>query len=86
MLPTEIQSIPTDPTTGQDDLLTISEVAAHLRTPIATLRYWRHIGHGPAGFRVGKRVVYRRIDVEEWLEAERLRQYRSPDDFGGHAA
>lgn len=86
MPPTEIHSISRDPTTGGDDLLTISEVAARLRTPIATLRYWRHIVHGPVGFRVGKRVVYRRTDVEEWLEAERLRQYRSPDDFGGDAA
>ncbi len=33
---------------GRDDeLLTIGEVADIVRVPIATLRYWRHLGTGP---------------------------------------
>ncbi len=34
----------------QPDLLTISEAAEVLRTPVATLRYWRHLGTGPHSF------------------------------------
>ena len=52
-------------------LLTLDETAAYLRTPVATLRYWRHLGTGPRGFRVGRRVMFRREDVEGWL-SERL--------------
>jgi DNA-binding transcriptional MerR regulator len=52
------------------DLLTISETAALLRAPIATLRYWRHIGTGPRSFRLGRRVLYRREDVRTWIDAQ----------------
>src|SRR3982751_3586797 len=48
-------------------LLTLHEAATFLRTPVATLRYWRHLGVGPAGFRLGRRVIYRRGDVDRWL-------------------
>ncbi len=58
-----------DAQTAAAELLTLEE-AAVLRTPVATLRYWRHLGVGPDGFRLGRRVVYRRQDVERWV-AER---------------
>lgn len=32
-----------------------------------TVRYWRTRGEGPAGFRIGRRVVYHRAEVERWL-------------------
>lgn len=50
-----------------DDLLTTSEVALMLRAPDSTLRYWRYLGSGPKSFRLGRRVVYRRRDVNDWL-------------------
>ena len=50
-------------------LLTIAEAALLLRTPVATLRYWRHLGTGPHSFRVGRRVVYRRDDLQAWIDA-----------------
>ena len=51
--------------------LTTAEVAATVRAPVATLRYWRHIGKGPKSFRVGRRVLYSEADVLAWLaEAE----------------
>jgi hypothetical protein len=53
-----------------DDLLTIAEVAAIVRAPVATLRYWRHLGTGPHSFRVGRGVRYWRTDVTMWLEAQ----------------
>ena len=37
---------PQDPH-AKDELLTIAEVADIVRVPVATLRYWRHLGTGP---------------------------------------
>jgi predicted DNA-binding transcriptional regulator AlpA len=49
------------------DLLTTDEVALITRAPVSTVRYWRHLGTGPKSFRLGRRVVYRRHEVEQWL-------------------
>jgi len=54
-----------------DEMLTLSEVAAILRTPEATLRYWRHLGTGPRSFRVGRHVRYLLSDVESWVSDQR---------------
>lgn len=59
---------------NDDQLLTITEVAAMLRLPVATLRYWRHLGIGPHSFRLGRRVVYRRTEVERWIRAQEAAQ------------
>ena len=48
-------------------LLTIAEAAAIVRAPIATLRYWRHLGTGPRSFRLGRRVLYRYDDLITWI-------------------
>lgn len=55
----------------QPELLTITESAEVLRTPVATLRYWRHLGTGPRRFRLGRRVRYRREDLHAWIDARR---------------
>jgi excisionase family DNA binding protein len=52
------------------DLLTIAEAAELLRAPVATLRYWRHLGTGPRSFRLGRRVLYRRDDLRAWVEEQ----------------
>jgi len=44
------------------ELITPAELAAQIHTP-----YWRSRGKGPRYARIGKRVLYRRSDVEEWL-------------------
>jgi excisionase family DNA binding protein len=51
--------------------LTTGEVAELLRTPAETVRYWRHLGKGPTSFKVGRRVLYAREDVEAFIEAAR---------------
>jgi excisionase family DNA binding protein len=61
------------PTDYQPDLLTITEAADLLRAPVATLRYWRHLGTGPASFRLGRRVLYRRDDLNAWIDAKAAR-------------
>ena len=57
-------------TTTKSDLLTITEAAELLRTPVGTLRYWRHLGTGPRSFRLGRRVLYRANDLHEWITAQ----------------
>lgn len=52
------------------NLLTGPEVAELTRTPHATLRYWRHRGTGPRSFKLGRRVMYRREDVERWMKEQ----------------
>lgn len=73
------------PTTSAGELLTLAEAADLLRTPIATLRYWRHLGIGPAGFKLGKRILFAREDLDIWLDTKRNQQ-QQPGDFPGDAA
>jgi excisionase family DNA binding protein len=47
--------------------MTIRELSAMLGVPIGTLYGWRHRGVGPAGYRIGRHVRYRRSTVECWL-------------------
>ena len=61
--------MPDQPASDVPDLLTITEAADLLRAPVATLRYWRHLGTGPASFRMGRRVLYRRDDLSAWIDA-----------------
>ncbi len=58
-----------------DGFLTTAEVAARYRTAPSTVRYWRHVGTGPKGFKVGPRVLYRESELLRWeseLEAKEL--------------
>jgi excisionase family DNA binding protein len=51
--------------------MTTDEVADLVRTPTETVRYWRSIGTGPKSFKVGRRVLYARDDVEAWIKEAR---------------
>jgi predicted DNA-binding transcriptional regulator AlpA len=53
---------------ADDELLTMQEVADVVRVPVATLRYWRHLGIGPRSFRIGRSVRYWRAEVFAWLD------------------
>jgi DNA-binding transcriptional MerR regulator len=63
-------------------LITTDEFAGIARCSPSTVRYWRHMGTGPQGFKVGRRVVYDRGEVVRWLQA--LREHANGD--GGRAA
>ena len=52
------------------DLLTIPEVATWLRKSEAQLRWMRHNKSGPKSALIGGRIMYRRSDVEDWLDAQ----------------
>lgn len=53
------------------DYMTTAEVAEELRAPVETVRYWRHVGKGPASFKLGRRVLYARDDVLRFIEEAR---------------
>lgn len=54
--------------TTPHQLMTVPEVAEYLRIAPATLRWWRHSGEGgPRSFNIGRRVMYSRAEVEQWL-------------------
>ncbi|WP_206489214.1 AlpA family transcriptional regulator [Rhodococcus sp. KRD162] len=55
---------------AEDELLTTKQVHERYGLFEATLRYYRHKGIGPASFRLGRRVCYRRSAVEEWISAQ----------------
>jgi hypothetical protein len=59
-----------DPARREPELFTITEAAELLRAPVATLRYWRHLGTGPRSFRLGRRVLYRSDDLRSWIDAQ----------------
>ncbi|MDT9689424.1 helix-turn-helix domain-containing protein [Streptomyces sp. P9(2023)] len=43
---------------GAARYLTTDDVASRYRTTASTVRYWRHIGYGPKGIKIGRRVLY----------------------------
>ena len=53
-----------------DKLMSLTDVSEMLGIPVHTLYRWRHNGDGPAGYRVGRHVRYRREAVEAWLEQQ----------------
>ena len=36
------------------------------------LAQWRHKGIGPAYYRLGRKIIYRGLDLNEWAEANRV--------------
>lgn len=47
--------------------LTTDELADKVRSNPETVRYWRKIGYGPQGIRIGRRVLYPATAVNAWL-------------------
>jgi predicted DNA-binding transcriptional regulator AlpA len=66
---------PTTPETphANDKLLTMKQVSDLIGVPVATLRYYRHLGCGPHSFKVGRTVRYWRSDVYQWLDEQSRR-------------
>lgn len=58
------------PIVGPYTLCLIEEAAEFLRVPVATLRYWRHMGTGPKSARLGGRVMYKQVDLEAWINEQ----------------
>lgn len=52
------------------EYLTTDEVAKLVRAPAESVRFWHHAGRGPRSVKIGRRRLYRRADVEAWLEKQ----------------
>lgn len=48
-------------------ILGTQQLSAETGIPVGTLRFWRHVGLGPVSFKLGRRVVYRRDEIDRWL-------------------
>ena len=66
----------------QREIMTPKDVEEETGIPEGTLRYYRHAGTGPASFRLGGRVRYRRSDVSAWIAEQEAATRRG----GGGAA
>ena len=66
-----------------DKLLTIQEAAAFLRTPVATVRFWRSQRVGPLSFKIARRIHYWLSEILAWLD-EPHGQQRQRDHRRGH--
>lgn len=53
------------------EYITTHEFAQLVRTSPETVRYWRHIGKGPKPFKLGRKVLYVRSQVEAWIDEAR---------------
>lgn len=53
------------------DLLTVKDVCDALDIKRETLWRWRAKGIAPRGFKVGQKIVFKRADVDRWLEERR---------------
>jgi excisionase family DNA binding protein len=52
-------------------LMTTDQAAVYLHRKRATLEHWRWGGKGPA-YIPGKPVLYRRVDLDAWMQSVRL--------------
>ena len=53
-----------------DCLWKTQEAAAYLRCSPATLHQWRWQGRGPKASRAGGQLLWRKSDIDRWLEAQ----------------
>lgn len=63
-------------------LLNTTEAAEVLRIAPITLHRWRNAGKGPVYVEMGRKVYYRRADLDRWIEE----QQRQPQARANTAA
>jgi hypothetical protein len=56
--------------------LSTREASQYLSLPESTLRYYRHIGKGPASYILGRRVFYDVSDLDDWKDAQKASTLR----------
>ncbi|ASW95989.1 excisionase [Mycobacterium intracellulare] len=52
------------------EFMTHPEWCEKARITQSTGYYWRQIGKGPKAARIGKQLLYRRADVDAWLDSQ----------------
>jgi excisionase family DNA binding protein len=51
----------------RDEWMTTEEVARHLHVSTRTVHDWRQTRNGPPAYRVGRRLLWRRAEVDAWV-------------------
>ena len=69
-------------TTASSPFLVTTEVAELLRTPKSTLYSWRRRKIGPQAIKVGRKILYRREDVQWWLQTQKYSQTDQQNQTG----
>lgn len=54
----------------QGDLLTIEELAQFFGISKDTAYRWNVAGTGPRRIQIGRRVMYRKADVQDWIDGQ----------------
>ncbi|WP_099025619.1 helix-turn-helix transcriptional regulator [Mycolicibacterium palauense] len=53
-----------------DVFIDAAGIAAYSGRSIETIRYWQRMGQLPHSAKVGRRRVWKRADIEAWLESK----------------
>ena len=59
------------------ELLDSTEAARFLHRPYRTLAYWRNKRIGPRFARVGRRVLYPRVELEAYIQANLVETFNN---------
>lgn len=54
------------------NFMTAEDAARYLGKSPFTLQWWRSKSRGPAYTRSGRQILYRRADLDAWLERQRV--------------
>lgn len=54
----------------KDELLTVPEAAEYLRLSVNTLSYFRQTNRSPKYGKLGRRIFYRKADLDAWVEEQ----------------
>lgn len=68
------------------EIVRVPQVEREYGIPAATLRWYRHVGRGPKSFKIGRRIAYRREDVEAWIQGEMDRTAVGGTEANGSAS
>lgn len=54
------------------DILDTKAAAEYLGQPSSTLAYWRKRDYGPRYFSIGRRIMYRRRELDRFVERQEV--------------
>lgn len=52
------------------ELIDIEAAAKMMGQCVSTLRWWRANDKGPKSAKMGRRIMYRKSDIENWIEQQ----------------
>lgn len=76
-------------TAKTDELITARQYAEEMGVTLRHVYQMRYLGFGPVSFKRGGRIVFRRSDIDAYLERQRVRTLRGegvPSDAHANAS